>query len=57
MELIKGLENDLYRVYRDSKGIYYHYTGKRMDLKFKAKRWDKPINMKLGHFLLQILRY
>ena len=50
MKLIKGTEKDLYRVYKDSENIYYHFTGKKMDLKFKSKRWDKPIEMRVGHF-------
>lgn len=49
MKLIKGLENDFYRVYKDTEGVYHRFEGKRRTLSFKAKRWDKPIEMGLGH--------
>ena len=49
-KLIKGSEKDLYRLYRDEKGVYYHYTGKKMDLKFKPLNRNRTIGMRIGHF-------
>ena len=50
MKLIRGNEKDLYRLYKDSEGTYHHFTGKKKDIMFKAKRHDRPIKMKIGHF-------
>ena len=48
--LFKGSPNDLYRLYKDNKGVYHHYVGKKKDLKFKVKRWDRKIGMSIGHY-------
>ena len=54
MKLIRGNENDVYRLYEDEgKKIYHRYVGKNKVMSFKAKRWDKPIEMGIGHVPLK----
>lgn len=48
-KLFRGLSSDYYRIYKDEKGIYYRYTGKKLDFKFKAKNKQRPIGMMVGH--------
>jgi len=50
MKLIKGIEGDLYRLYKDSDNVYHHFKGSVCDLRFKSKRWDRVINMSIGHY-------
>lgn len=50
LNLLKGLETDLYRLYKDEEGVYHHYKGNTRDLKFKIKNWQRPMNMSIGHY-------
>jgi hypothetical protein len=52
MQLIKGIEQDYFRLYKDDNNIYYHFSGKKMDLCFKSKRWDKIISLSLSFYPL-----
>ena len=52
MNLIKGVETDFYRLYKDDKNVYHHFKGKYCDLKFKSKVWNRTINFNLQKYPL-----